>query len=73
MTTFDTNQRNADGTLKPMVEGVNACVCSTCGNLGRTNRPRPGFRCVKCFIVADLGRPLQKGDITIVRKKVSRG
>jgi len=68
----ETNMRYADGTLKPKIEGVNACICAKCGALGRTNRPRLDFICVKCFIVKALGRPLQKGDIKITRKKVNR-
>ena len=66
---MDTNQRNPDGSLKPKVEGVNACKCSQCGTLGRTNRPRPDFVCVACYLPKALGRPLQKGDIVIKRVK----
>lgn len=67
--TLDTNQRYADGTFKPMVDGVNAAPCCVCGKLGRTNRPRPEFRCVRCYVQADLGRPITKADIRIVRKR----
>lgn len=66
---LDTNMRNPDGSFKPMVEGVNAAICAECGKLGRTNRPRPEFRCIRCFLVKAIGRPLTKDDIRIERKR----
>jgi len=53
----------------PMIEGVNACRCAQCGKLGRTNRPRPAFLCVRCFIVKDIGRPITKDDIQMTKKE----
>lgn len=54
--------------LKPKVEGENACRCAKCGKLCHTNRLRPEFLCIRCYIEKGLGRPLTKDDIKITKK-----